>query len=160
MKRTGYSATLVKVVGCVCMYGASLTRTSNFQTFMPKFAGRRSLITSSTVLFYCDHQARHKSQIYALTPYECVHCTRMPHLIWSRNNCPTGKGSHTPQRTTLISHFTSLMLPLRFTPTHLTPRASYRTPRIMNLIANTSFLFSHFAAQTHISHCISHIAIT
>ena len=31
-------------------------------------------------------------KIYLLTPYECVHCTRMPHLIWSRNHCATGKG--------------------------------------------------------------------
>ena len=50
MKRTGYAATLEKIVGCVCMYGVSLTRTGNFQTDMPKSAGRRSSITFSTVL--------------------------------------------------------------------------------------------------------------
>ena len=37
------------------------------------------------------HQVRIQSKIYALTPHQCAHCTRMPHLIWSRNNSPTGK---------------------------------------------------------------------
>ena len=109
-----------------------------------------SLLQSPTITFE-PHQARQQSKIYVLTPHECVHCTRIPHLIWSRNNCPTGNWPHTSQRTTHISHFTPLTSPLRFTPTHLTRRASYRTPQIKKLIANTSFLFSHLAAQTHIS---------
>ena len=109
MKRTGYSAMLEKIVVCVFMSCASFTRTSNFETDMPKYAGRRLAITWSTVLLLWSqsqldvalqsqtitselHQARQKSKIYALTPYECVHRTRMPHLIFSRNNCPTGLG--------------------------------------------------------------------
>ena len=38
------------------------------------------------------YTARQKSKKYALTPYECVHRTRLPHLICSRNNGPRGKG--------------------------------------------------------------------
>ena len=108
MKRTGYSATLEKIVVCVCMSCGSLTRISNFESDMPpvclaspcnymmpcpvivitKLAGCPLAMTNNHSE---PQQARIKSMIYLSTLHECAHCTRMPHFIWSRNNCPTGK---------------------------------------------------------------------
>ena len=45
MKRTGHSATLQKIAVCVIMSCACLTRILNFESDMPKVAGRRPAIT-------------------------------------------------------------------------------------------------------------------
>ena len=65
--------------------------------------------------------------------------------------------AHTTHLTTHNSHLTPtpLTLPLRFTPTILTPGASHRTPQIQKLTPKTSYLPPHSSQlklTTHSSH--------
>ena len=86
MKRTGYSATLEKIVVCLCISCASLTRTSNFETDMPQFAGRRPDITWSTeLLLWSQSQlevaCNHKQSLLSFTKQDRNQRSMRRHLM-------------------------------------------------------------------------------
>ena len=86
MKRTGYSATLEKIVVCLCISCASLTRTSNVETDMPQFAGRRPDITWSTeLLLWSQSQlevaCNHKQSLLSFTKQDRNQRSMRRHLM-------------------------------------------------------------------------------
>ena len=95
-----------------------------------------------------------------MTPYLCVHCTRMSPLTWSRNNCQRVRG-HTPHIAQLTSHISHLSPPLTL---HLDPSHTLRfIPHSSDQATYSEHITSvpsQLAAQTHISLLTPHILLS